>query len=111
MPEPAASQEPEAPVAKPAPKAVKSRSAVQTKPVKTAGARKPASRPYPDVAPHALSVVAQAFDPNMHREEIAELAYALWEARDDFGGSPEDDWFRAEAEVRRRRGLARSAAA
>ena len=32
-------------------------------------------------------------------EEIARLAYAYWEARDQEGGSPEEDWFRAEREL------------
>jgi len=33
------------------------------------------------------------------RGEIARLAYLLWEARGGFGGSPEDDWLRAEQEI------------
>jgi hypothetical protein len=32
--------------------------------------------------------------------EIACLAYAYWEARGCQGGSAEEDWFRAEAELR-----------
>ena len=32
-------------------------------------------------------------------EEIARLAYAHWEARGGEGGSPEEDWFRAEREL------------
>jgi hypothetical protein len=44
-------------------------------------------------APHAASV-----DPN----EIASLAHALWEGRGGQGGSPEDDWYRAEQELRAR---------
>jgi len=32
-------------------------------------------------------------------EEIAQLAYAYWEARNGSGGSAEDDWFRAEREL------------
>jgi len=32
-------------------------------------------------------------------EDIAKLAYALWEARGCPAGSPEEDWFRAEAEL------------
>lgn len=32
-------------------------------------------------------------------EEIAELAYSYWEARGGHGGSPWDDWFRAEQEL------------
>ena len=43
-------------------------------------------------APHA------SVDPN----EIASLAHALWEARGGQGGSPEDDWFRAEQKLRAR---------
>jgi len=39
------------------------------------------------------------------REEIAKLAYLLWEERGGIGGSPEEDWLRAEQEV-----LARSKA-
>ena len=35
-------------------------------------------------------------------EDIAKLAYALWEARGGGGGSAEDDWYRAEQEIRTR---------
>jgi hypothetical protein len=35
-------------------------------------------------------------------EEIAELAYRYWEARGCQGGSPWEDWFRAEQELLRR---------
>ena len=35
-------------------------------------------------------------------EDIARLAYALWEARGGIGGSAEEDWYRAEQEVRTR---------
>jgi hypothetical protein len=37
------------------------------------------------------------------RDEIARLAYSYWLARGGHGGSPEDDWFRAEQELRARR--------
>lgn len=37
--------------------------------------------------------------------EIAELAYRYWEARGGQGGSPWEDWFRAEQELLRRREL------
>ena len=33
-------------------------------------------------------------------EEIARLAYLYWEARGYQGGSPEEDWLRAENELR-----------
>ena len=35
-------------------------------------------------------------------EETARLAYSYWEARGHQGGSAEEDWFRAQAEIRRR---------
>jgi hypothetical protein len=37
--------------------------------------------------------------------DIANLAYSYWEARGFQGGSPWDDWFRAEEELKRRRSL------
>ena len=36
-------------------------------------------------------------------EEIARLAYSYWEARGCQGGSPEDDWLRAERELQSQR--------
>jgi hypothetical protein len=33
-------------------------------------------------------------------EEIARLAYYYWEARGGQGGSPEEDWLRAEQQLR-----------
>jgi len=33
------------------------------------------------------------------REDIARLAYSYWEARGCQGGSPEEDWVRAEREL------------
>jgi hypothetical protein len=34
------------------------------------------------------------------QEEIAKLAYSLGQARGSSDGSPEDDWFRAEQELK-----------
>ena len=45
---------------------------------------------------------AMAILPPTH-EEIACLAYAYWEARGHPYGSAEEDWFRAERELLRRR--------
>lgn len=56
-------------------------------------ARKKAEAAASNGAPHAAAV-----DPN----EIARLAHALWEARGGQGGSPEEDWFRAEQKLRAR---------
>jgi hypothetical protein len=33
------------------------------------------------------------------QEAIARLAYSYWEARGGAGGTPEDDWFRAQQEL------------
>jgi DUF2934 family protein len=38
-------------------------------------------------------------------EEIARLAYSYYEARGGRGGSPWEDWFRAEQELTRRKEL------
>lgn len=43
------------------------------------------------------------FDNCPSREDIAVLAYSYWEARGFQGGSPEEDWLRAEQEMRSRR--------
>ncbi len=34
------------------------------------------------------------------RDAIARLAYSYWEARGFVGGTPEEDWLRAESEIR-----------
>ena len=38
-------------------------------------------------------------------DDIAELAYSYWEARGYQGGSPWEDWFRAERELKQRQDL------
>jgi Protein of unknown function (DUF2934) len=40
------------------------------------------------------------FDPVAHQREIAQVAYRIWIERADRPGSPEEDWLKAEAEVR-----------
>jgi hypothetical protein len=37
--------------------------------------------------------------PVSNHERIALLAYSYWEQRGNSGGSPEEDWFRAEREI------------
>jgi len=46
--------------------------------------------------------------PRDHQDEVAKLAYAYWQERGCPEGSPEEDWFRAEADLR---GRVRAAAA
>lgn len=43
---------------------------------------------------------AQKAEAVIDREAIALLAYSYWEARGFTGGSPEQDWLRAERELR-----------
>jgi len=38
--------------------------------------------------------------PVVNRDAVARLAYSYWEARGFIGGSPEEDWLRAENEIR-----------
>jgi hypothetical protein len=45
----------------------------------------------------AAPVPAAFYGPS--REDIARLAYSYWEARGCQGGSPEEDWARAEREI------------
>jgi len=42
------------------------------------------------------------YDATAHQKEIAQVAYRIWLERADRPGSPEDDWLKAEAEVRAR---------
>jgi hypothetical protein len=52
-------------------------------------------------APASEAVVATVV-PEPSYEEIATLAYSYWEARGCQGGSHEEDWLRAEQELRSR---------
>ena len=42
-----------------------------------------------------------AAEPAPTANQVAQLAYSYWEARGRQGGSPEEDWARAEKELRR----------
>jgi hypothetical protein len=53
---------------------------------------------------------ASADHPGLTPEGIANLAYSYWEARGCEGGSAEEDWLRAEAEIQQR-GFSRALAA
>jgi hypothetical protein len=53
--------------------------------------RRSESRPAAVAAPETAAPAA---------EQIAHLAYSYWEARGGQGGSPEEDWLRAEQQLR-----------
>ncbi len=62
-----------------------------------------ATEPIADPAPlPAESSAVVAPQPQASQEEISALAYSYWVARGCQGGSPEEDWLRAEAELRAR---------
>ena len=46
------------------------------------------------------SVKNSNHEAGVDRDAIARLAYSYWEARGFVGGSPEEDWLRAEREIR-----------
>ncbi len=62
----------------------------------TSGQKLP-ERPSPPPAPQRTAAKKDMIDPAVStREKIALLAYSYWEARGRQGGTPEEDWFRAE---------------
>jgi hypothetical protein len=64
---------------------------------KPATTRVKRSAPAPVSAP--VAVVTQLRPAAFGAEEVARLAYSYWEARGCQGGSPEEDWLRAEQEL------------
>ena len=58
-------------------------------------------RPTRRVTKSAPGAVAE-FNPAEHHHEIAVAAYHCWLERGDAPGSPDQDWMRAEAQVRSR---------
>ncbi len=69
--------------------------------VRTAKSRTPRIR----TAKHSKSaVISETIADSqslISHESIAVVAYGYWESRGYQGGNPQDDWFRAEAELRR----------
>jgi hypothetical protein len=53
-------------------------------------------------APEVVEAAAAPVAVELSREEIAALAYSYWETRGYTGGSPEEDWLRAEQDLRTR---------
>jgi len=61
----------------------------------------PAAPEQEPVVPQAQTATfAPSYTPSS--DEIARLAYSYWEARGCQGGCPEEDWLRAEEELRNR---------
>jgi hypothetical protein len=72
------------------------RTAPSTKAAEPKAHRSPRRVPKSAVAP------ILEYDPAAHQKEIAQVAYRIWLERADRPGSPEDDWLKAEVEVRAR---------
>ena len=58
------------------------------------------SAPAPVQGSSETALLGTPANPNYLHESISKLAYSYWEARGCQGGSPEEDWLRAEAEIR-----------
>jgi hypothetical protein len=71
---------------------------VSTSGAAAAPARRKPSTPKRVTRSAEFSVTAVAAGPSL--DAIARLAYSYWEARGCQGGSPEEDWLRAEQELR-----------
>jgi hypothetical protein len=70
--------------------------------------RSPRTRKAPSAATAAVPGAAQNVPPTLpefriDHEAIAALAYSYWEERGRTGGSPQEDWYRAEQELYRMR--------
>ena len=66
---------------------------------KSAPPKRAARAVSPAPQPEVATAVAPAPAAPPSREAVARLAYAYWEARGYQGGSPEEDWNRAEREL------------
>ena len=54
----------------------------------------------------SLTALEEELSPSISiQEKVALLAYSYWEKRGRHGGSPEEDWYRAEKEVLDQLGL------
>ncbi len=70
----------------------------------SAGDKRPRSRKKAESpeAPVNVSMQTASLSPGAAYDDIARLAYSYWEARGRQGGSPAEDWFRAEQELKSR---------
>lgn len=53
------------------------------------------------LTPQSQEVPSPAPEHPTYHEQVAILAYQLWQERGSPEGSPEDDWFRAEQELQK----------
>jgi Protein of unknown function (DUF2934) len=67
--------------------------------VKHRGAARKTAASQPPESAVAAAGANDHFTVAVSRDQIAVLAYSYWESRGFQGGSPEEDWFRAEREL------------
>jgi hypothetical protein len=65
-------------------------------------AAEPKTHRSPRRVPKITTAPIPEYDATAHQKEIAQVAYRIWLERADRPGSPEDDWLKAEVEVRAR---------
>jgi hypothetical protein len=70
--------------------------------IKTASKTTSKTHRAPRRAAQSPAAAGGEFNPAEHHHEIAVAAYHCWLERGGAEGSPEEDWMRGEAEVRRR---------
>jgi hypothetical protein len=76
--------------------------APEKRPTKRAKSCQPVLAAMPSAIIAAADGAGGSTAPEPKREQIARLAYSYWEARGCEGGSAEEDWARAERELRAR---------
>ncbi|MEO7651258.1 MAG: DUF2934 domain-containing protein [Bryobacteraceae bacterium] len=68
-----------------------------------------ASLPVETVVASSVAEVHPVVETPIVQDAVARLAYSYWEARGYSGGSPEQDWLRAEQEIGGKRAASASA--
>ena len=91
---PVEAAEPASVVAEPKTKTVRSTAAAKPK-----GATTVAHKHHSKKAAEAIETPATSASVAISHDAVARLAYSYWEARGFQGGSPEQDWLRAESEL------------
>lgn len=74
----------------------------KSEPVLTSGTGRPRRAGATHSQKTAPPVVESSEPPTVDESEIARLAYSLWQERGCVGGSPEEDWLKAQQELLKR---------
>ena len=74
-----------------------------TKPLTTMNEKRKSSRQSKQMDPEPLPAAGSTAAGEAEKEQIATLAYALWEAEGRSEGRTEEHWLKAEKQIRKRR--------